>query len=483
MAASRDTANASPHRLQAKQRGPRLSLSDDSERTIVVRDRRKPNQYTTDNVIAREWLPILRVGDAFFFYSVYLSMANRETESSWGSLRTQAEYLQCSVDLIVRGNRLLEICELVHIETGNQYTSNEYYILDPPPLTTELEARIRERLDEIAEQETSQNWLSWVRQVRKALNRHRTLPDIWEERRNRRGGRPVKALRPDEVGDAKEDNEHAQADDLEKGVCDSQPPFQNRSGSNGNGDRGSQPGCLWDTCTPRVRHNQGSRDTQPEQVILTRDNEQGKEKTESSPLLVRRWLAELGVAEATIASLEDRYSSQYILQQLEWLRYRNPRDPAAMLVSAVQGHWDPPPHMPNKEDKEQGGAGPMSMRKVSEQDYGSGEREDFPGAAEPGGPGADEAEFVLGGTKTDVRGAWAQLLTEMRMQMTRVTFDTWLVGTEVTGVRDDLVSVLVRDRYAAEWLQARWEGPIERTLSGILGCPVSVRFLSRGGRN
>ena len=157
-------AASGPHRLRESQQTATAARSeataDDSEKTIVVRDRRKPNQYTTDNVIAREWLPILRVGDAFFFYSVYLSMANRETESSWGSLRTQAEYLQCSVDLIVRGNKLLEICELVHIETGNQYTSNEYYILDPPPLTPELCTSIRRRLDDIARQESSKNWQS-----------------------------------------------------------------------------------------------------------------------------------------------------------------------------------------------------------------------------------------------------------------------------------------------------------------------------------
>ena len=36
-----------------------MPLPDDTEKTIVVRDRRKPNQYTTDNLIAREWLPIL----------------------------------------------------------------------------------------------------------------------------------------------------------------------------------------------------------------------------------------------------------------------------------------------------------------------------------------------------------------------------------------------------------------------------------------
>ena len=44
-----------------------------------------------------------------------------------------------------------------------------------------------------------------------------------------------------------------------------------------------------------------------------------------------------------------------------------------------------------------------------------------------------------------------------------------------------VVSVLVRDPYAAEWLQARWEQPIQRTLSGILGRPVVVRFLPPGG--
>ena len=192
-----------------------MTTSQSAGRTIVIRDRRKPNQYTTDTVVAREWLPILRVGDAFFFYSVYLSMANRDTESSWSSLRTLSKYLQCSVDLIIRANRLLEICELIYIETGNQCTSNEYYILDPPSLTQELKTRIQRRLDEIEEQESSRNWHSWVKQVRKALRRHRSLPGIWAEKRARRRGRirdgsispPPQAVLP------------------EKGGCDSQPPF------------------------------------------------------------------------------------------------------------------------------------------------------------------------------------------------------------------------------------------------------------------
>ena len=94
--------------------------------------------------------------------------------------------------------------------------------------------------------------------------------------------------------------------------------------------------------------------------------------------------------------------------------------------------------------------------------------------------GVEQEGFVLEGTEVDMRDAWEQLLSEIRLQMTRVTFDTWLGGTEIAGVHGDGVSVLVRDGYAAEWLGARWKQPIERTLSGIVGRPVTVRFLSPG---
>ena len=95
---------------------------------------------------------------------------------------------------------------------------------------------------------------------------------------------------------------------------------------------------------------------------------------------------------------------------------------------------------------------------------------------------AGQDEFVLEGTTVDVRDAWDQLLAEMRMQMTRVTFDTWLGGTEVAGVYKETVSVWVRDGYAAEWLEGRWKQSIERTLSGIAGQPVVLRFLAPAGR-
>jgi chromosomal replication initiator protein len=64
----------------------------------------------------------------------------------------------------------------------------------------------------------------------------------------------------------------------------------------------------------------------------------------------------------------------------------------------------------------------------------------------------------------------------MRLQMTRATFDTWLRGARVIGVQGDTLIVRVRDAYAVDWLHSRWRVPIRRTLAGIVGQEMDVRF-------
>jgi len=439
------------------------AFSQNDERTIVIRDRRKPNQYTTDNVIARDWLPILRVGDTFFFYSVYLSMANRETESSWGSLRTQAEYLQCSVDLIIRGNKLLEICELLYVETGNHRTCNEYYILDPPPLTAELKAHIYQRLAEIAASETSKNWQSWVKQVRKALDKHRSLPSIWAERRAKKGGRPVNTAR------------------APKGAREPQAEFtENHPPQNPGCD--SQPGYSCPTTRVVVAHNQGGCEPQPKQEQLTRKTNKKDKDVGSDLLLVRTRCSCLGIALTVINVLLERYSLDRILRQLEWLPFRDPRDPAAMLISAVQGDWTRPAKYDRIRAQEVWSTWMTSLGERADRAHVNDaaqigdDAEEYPIS---GGVDLDEERFVLKGTELDARDVWARVLEELRMQMTRATFDTWLGGSQIGCVDDGVMTVLVRDEYAVEWLRARWGTPIQRTLTGIVGQPVNVRFAAR----
>ena len=80
------------------------------------------------------------------------------------------------------------------------------------------------------------------------------------------------------------------------------------------------------------------------------------------------------------------------------------------------------------------------------------------------------------GTGRDAQKAWARVLNELEMQMTRATYDMWLRGSRVIASRGDGIVVRVRDAYAAEWLRTRWRVPIRRTLDAIVGRPTEVHF-------
>ncbi len=433
-------------------------MSEEVEKTIIVRDRRKPNQYTTDNVIAREWLPILRVGDALYFYSVYLSMANKDTESSWGSLRTMAQYLQCSVDLVIRGNKLLEICELIFVDSGNERTSNEYYILDPPPLTPELKARIAARLDEIEAQNPGKNWMAWVQQVRKALGKHQTLPEIWQERRARKGGRPPKVLRPDDQSPPTP----PPSGNEDKGARESRPGLSEK------GARESRAGYSWLTSRVLVSHKQGARESRTEQEQLTRLTNIDEIIEVVGPTVVAdALLAELialGVSSSVAEILVEKYPLEEIAQQIEWLPARRPHDPPAMLVSAIQGRWAQPD-----------GFDPGAAQEVRESWLEKGvilPQERCVGEEVP--------RLPVPGTEWDSVSLWKQALHELRFQMTRATFDTWLQGTYIADVQDDVLTIAVRTEYAQAWLENRLLPLIQRTLTGLLGRAVGVRIAVLG---
>jgi len=69
----------------------------------------------------------------------------------------------------------------------------------------------------------------------------------------------------------------------------------------------------------------------------------------------------------------------------------------------------------------------------------------------------------------DAREVWSHVLEELRLQMTKVTFDTWLNGSGVVSMGNGTMTVRVRDVYAVDWLHARWRESIQRTLAGVVG--------------
>lgn len=77
----------------------------------------------------------------------------------------------------------------------------------------------------------------------------------------------------------------------------------------------------------------------------------------------------------------------------------------------------------------------------------------------------------------DAHRIWQAALGELQLQMTRATYDTWLKGTFAVSYEDGVLIVGAENPYAKEWLENRLLGTIKRSLAGILGHTVEVRFI------
>jgi hypothetical protein len=171
--------------------------------------------------------------------------------------------------------------------------------------------------------------------------------------------------------------------------------------------------------------------------------------------------------------LLEKYPLELIERQLEWLPFRNPRDPAGMLIRAVQDDWDRP-----------GGYDRLRAGEVWARWMGA-EPEAVAGAGGDGEAVAASSAQVLVLEDADLpdcvpRSENNTLLPDLVLDAR----DVWvrvLAGSQVDRVEGGAIVVSVRDMYAVEWLGGRWSGPIERTVTGIVGQPVTVRFVATDG--
>lgn len=74
---------------------------------------------------------------------------------------------------------------------------------------------------------------------------------------------------------------------------------------------------------------------------------------------------------------------------------------------------------------------------------------------------------------------WQVTLEELRLQMTRATFNQWLLGSFAVPEASTPLSltVAVRNRYEQEWLTHRLHPLITRTLTAVAGYEVQVCFI------
>ena len=99
---------------------------------------------------------------------------------------------------------------------------------------------------------------------------------------------------------------------------------------------------------------------------------------------------------------------------------------------------------------------------------------------------------ALAGPDKEARALWQAALSELELQMTRATFDTWLKPTtplvwesdgSTASVNGSTRIVLgVPNGYVKDWLENRLLTPIQRTLDGVVGRPVEIAFQVDGAQ-
>src|SRR5574337_703047 len=77
----------------------------------------------------------------------------------------------------------------------------------------------------------------------------------------------------------------------------------------------------------------------------------------------------------------------------------------------------------------------------------------------------------------NAREIWHATLGELQLQMTKATFDTWVRPTNALAYEDGTLIVGVHSPYAREWLENRLQTTIQRTVTGIIGRSVEVRYV------
>ena len=80
---------------------------------------------------------------------------------------------------------------------------------------------------------------------------------------------------------------------------------------------------------------------------------------------------------------------------------------------------------------------------------------------------------------------WRTTLFELRLQMTKATFNTWLADSFILTAASTTAFwvIVVRNEYAWEWLTYRLCPVIERTVFGFMQGSVHICFIPRAIRS
>ena len=76
---------------------------------------------------------------------------------------------------------------------------------------------------------------------------------------------------------------------------------------------------------------------------------------------------------------------------------------------------------------------------------------------------------------------WQTVLGQLRMEMPKAAFDTWVRDTQPVSLENDKLVVGVQNAYARDWLESRLRSTVRSKLAGLMARPVDVEFVVWNG--
>ena len=202
------------------------------------------------------------------------------------------------------------------------------------------------------------------------------------------------------------------------------------------------------------------------------------QETEEQHFIVVDTLTNFGISKRVAQKLTDTYPEDYLLQKLDLVQWMVAtgsslvgKNPSGYLRRAIEEDYLPPLQYQTPEQRQKDEAA-QQQRKEAEADHRRTKerlqqllREEHP----PQPVGED-------GLTTE--SAWVLTLEQLKEQIPRPAFETWLKNTMLLEVTGNTAQVMVSSQATLDWLEKRLYQSIARALGGVLQQEVEVEFVA-----
>ncbi len=85
--------------------------------------------------------------------------------------------------------------------------------------------------------------------------------------------------------------------------------------------------------------------------------------------------------------------------------------------------------------------------------------------------------------KNHLSETWQSILHLLEQELSKPSFDTWLKSTKLISYKDHILTIVVPNEFAKDWLETRYFNLIKNTATQVVNEDVSLNFVIQGHEN